>query len=314
MKTIFKTALILGLASFAFFASAQTITIAPGANSPTIVTESDTMQVDFVTVGSTMPYATDLDQVSFTAWRDTAIAWGLNLANVTSVASWATRQMNPMPTSWLDGPSATNNQEQIFVTWSTVGDFELRLTNRIQISGADACTPAVSTKRVYVLPEPSVRTAPATIVGHDVIRHCTTAVHTVSFVAVGIGQKQLRYQITRRSIDGGGPETPVVSNAGGTAMSSPVFFTMANTAFATAEAFYGPGATGEDVISIEIPVEAGYVYRVQVLGVSDQISRKSFTGDYVFRPANVQAVFAVVPTPTSTVIEHVSNLQGVVAP
>ena len=315
MKTIFKVALTLGLASFAFFANAQTASTTGAPNSPTAVHNVDTLQVDWVTVGSTMPYATNLNNEALETWRSYANAWYLSIGNVVSRARWS---VQPFPSGTItDFGNDFENQERIYVHWQTIGQFMLTVQNQIYIGSTPACTTAISGKRVFVLPAPNVLTDAPSITGHDVVLPCDAPDHTVSFRARGVSQMQLRYVVTRRPIAGGVDSIVHTSAPAGAAVTNEPFFTINEVAgghsFGDAQAMYQLG-TGEQV-SITIPdLEAGFIYRVRVTGVSDQISRKSFTGDDVFRPANVQAVFAVVPRPTSTVIDHVSNQQGVVTP
>ncbi|MCL2412988.1 MAG: hypothetical protein FWC98_02505, partial [Bacteroidales bacterium] len=74
---------------------------------------------------------------------------------------------------------------------------------------------------------------------------------------------------------------------------------------------YTSGA-GETISIVVSNLAPGYVYRVDITGVSDQISRKSFTGQAAFiEPATpVFATFAVIPTPTATPIDFVGNQEA----
>jgi len=58
-------------------------------------------------------------------------------------------------------------------------------------------------------------------------------------------------------------------------------------------------------------LEPGFIYTVRITGVSDQISRKSKVGpanDGFVVPTDIYAVFAVIPEPTGTRIEHITNI------
>ena len=301
MKTIFKTALILGLASFALFANAQTL--GTTATTPGSATTQPVAQTDFVTVGSTMPYATNLNQSDFNDWRNNALDWGFTIpANVQNTASWRVRPLDP------DGPFVplVENENEILITWpATQGQFEIMMSNRIMIGNVSACDSAVSLKRVFVLPFPTVLTDPATIAGHGAVLHCDSTSHTVTFTTRGIGERQVRYVVTRRAIDATDSPDPVAQEIVGTAQTTASWFE--TSSFATALRQYET-ADGNQVVSIQVTgLQAGFIYRVHVVGINDQISRKSFAGDASFGPADVQAVFAVVPRPTSTTIDHVGN-------
>jgi len=316
MKTIMKAALILGLASFAFFASAQnpSATVTPGqigANLVQITTSSaDSIKRDFVTVGSTMPYLVDGGQTNLQQWATNAADLGLpNLAtSVTALSRWTVQRIAPGAVGPVLDFTAVDNRDTIFVNWPETGGFRLTRTNSVAHGGTAVCGNAVSTKDVWVLPAPNV--LPAGIVGHGAILHCDTTSHIVGFNVRGIGQIQVRYEITRRRIDGTDAEATRVSSAVGTTETDVDFFT--NRPWAEVNNIYETG-TGT-LLNITVPnLLPGYVYRVEIVGVADQISRKSFVYPYMFRPVEgpaIFATFAVVPQTTSTRIEHVSNQFG----
>ena len=226
MKTIFKVALTLGLASFAFFASAQN----PSANtqprtSMSAAVEVDSAQVDFVTVGSTMPYSTNLEQADFNTWLANATDWLLtNATNIDNVARWSVQRTHSAVGASMPGAPIVSldadDQSDIYITWPEVGAFRLTLTN--SLDGAD-CDDAVSTKTVFVLPAPTIVGTTATV-GNNVVLGCTETTHTVQFLARGIGQLQAQYTLFRRPITGTIEESVEISVADGTAITDTAWF------------------------------------------------------------------------------------------
>ena len=303
MKTIMKLALVMGFASFAFFANAQTLPTVGGTTTNTVTAGIDSAQIDFVTVGATMPYKTSSASANFEAWE----------ANVKD--AFGTTTLSPVPTFTLqwyvdDAPLTGATTDNINLTWNTEGRFELTAKTSILLGGANVgCEDAVSGKIVYVLPKPTVALRP-TSNGHQMVLPCSTTSHPVSFVARGIGQRSVTYTVLRRPLSGtADPADEVTSSLVGSPQNNETWFTSL-TSFTAAEALYSDAS---EIISINITgLEPGYVYTVEITGVSDQISRKSKVGTnndgFVAPPSSVFAAFAVLPTPTSTRIEHVTNV------
>jgi hypothetical protein len=303
MKTITKIALVMGFASFAFFANASL----PGVNvNPThaaVTPGIDSTVVDFVTVGATMPYRTGSAAGNFAAWR----------ANVEG--AFGTSTLSPLPSfalQWyVDGaPLSGATTDSVNLTWNTIGQFKLTAKTTILLGGNNVgCEDAISGKTIYVLPEPVV-TLRATSNGHQIVLGCTATTHQVRFVTHGIGQRSITYTVYRQPLTGSGnTDAQLTSALAGTSQGNASWFTDA-TPFNAAEDLY---SSANAFIDLNITgLEPGFVYTVEITGVSDQISRKSKVGDnndgFVTPPARVFAAFAVLPEPTSTKIEHTTNL------
>jgi hypothetical protein len=304
MKTIMKIALFLSAIAFAASANAQSFGgTSTASGTPTAVTPAG--QIDFVTVGSTMPYATtaqDLDD-----WFALAAGiTGLNLAGIDRSSQWTMRNVGTDQA--ISG--SVNNEPTTTVFWETQGHFRLSFANEIH-----TCTAAISTQDVFVLPAPNAARRGDT---HGRIL-CPAQVAAggtyaggfpVEFTVRGIGQIQVRYTVERRRIGNTDPGT-TQNTSHGSVQSSATFFTIAETTFAQAVALYTTNDTRVQTITVE-NLLPGYVYIVHITGVSDQISRKSFTGDAAFiaPPAGspVTIAFAVTPNADEVVIQHVTNI------
>ena len=299
MKTIMKIALFLSAIAFAASANAQTVGLTPAANGPdatAISTTQDSAVVDFVTVGSTMPYRTVTNSVD--GWfAGASTDWGFT-PTITQRVRWS-----------IGGGdfAVADNRDTIFVTWPTTpGQHTLTVENAILQDGTPICTPsAISTKNVFVLPRPIID-ATVAVTGHNAVLCSDYTAHHVIFQGRGIGQLDVTFTVERRNADGvDTPWTNADDVTVGTARNVASWFE--TTTFATALAQYDAGNNQDIRIDLS-GLTAGFMYRVSINGISDQISRKSFTGDDVYTEVtNVFATFAIVPETTTTRIDHVSN-------
>jgi hypothetical protein len=312
MKTITKLALIVAIASFAIVANAQTLPGTTGTPAGAVNPGIDSAVVDWVTVGAVMPYRTTTSAASFDLWT----------VAVTDAFGGAGNLPTHMPTfrtTWsvngsdITNPLAPTRQDSINFHWDVLpGRYELLATTEILLNGNPAgCEPAVRGKLVYVLPEPTARlhTEHLQGTGSRMVIGCNAPSHTVNFQISGVGVRQARYTVTRRAMDGTETGASTIENfSHGTAMAVAVDFRESNTdwdgAMATANA---RSSMGIEVTSLE----PGFIYTVRITGVSDQISRKSKVGpanDGFVVPTDIYAVFAVIPEPTGTRIEHITNI------
>jgi hypothetical protein len=280
-KSVFAI-IMAGSLGVATLANAQTVV--PG----TVTTEDvAATQVDFVTVGATMPYSTDASQADLEAWKTDAAALGLSVENVTATTTW-----------YVNAAEKATGSE-LRLKWDvTPGSFAVEARTQINVGETVSCAPATVSKTVYVLPEPSV----AFTGGSDAILACDATSHDLSYAVKGIGNKKVTYTVTKKPL-GADAVTGSSENVSKGTAEVESFFVEATTSYATAAALYtGEGTAGTLRIS---NLEAGYIYTVTVTGVSDQISRKS---NVTVAPANLKANFAVVPSPTGTKINHIKNL------
>ncbi|MCL2412983.1 MAG: hypothetical protein FWC98_02480, partial [Bacteroidales bacterium] len=236
MKTIMKIALILSALAFAVVANAQApsaTTNSGSSTSPIPATSQDAAQIDFVTVGATMPYATSFAATDFDTWRSNAAALGFDIPTtgagaVTNTKVWSARRLTPPPPatdSTIFG-GFTGDSSQIFVTWPETGAFRLSFSNTVNVDGVTPspdCASAISSRTVYVLPAPNVT---GSVTGHAQVLTCDDTEHTVSFNVRGIGLRQASFTVTRQAISGAATPTSVLtSGTAGTAQTSDVFFT-----------------------------------------------------------------------------------------
>ena len=321
MKTIIKTALILGLANFAFFANAQSVPSVGGNVAGRTVTPGIAPAVvDFVTVGAIMPYKSALSNEAIDQW----------ITNVTAAFAPDTIPSTLIPSfvsQWTvtpEGGTTVNvgdpNLDQIILTWDvTPGRFTVGITTEVQIGGTTnvvECATSASQKAVYVLPAPHALRSD-TDHGHAQVLNCNVEDHNVRFWVRGIGQRSIRYNITRRPLTGSidVDENLVLSSAAADARTDESWFaeapdgsmtwTIANNAYTT--------DTEQWVSDILVEnLEVGWVYTVEITGVSDQISRKSGVGPlgdgYVPPATRLFSSFAVIPAPGAANIQHVSNI------
>jgi len=319
MKKIMKLALIVAITSFATVANAQTLPTLGGTPHPSnVVSNVDSIQVDWVTVGAVMPYSTSTSQTNFDTWLD----------NVQTAFGGAASMPEHLPifrtqwsvANWTGGVSGSASNEtnigapgtDIVLTWTTRGQFLLKATTTIRVNNADAgCTPAISGKHVFVLPEPNVTpNTNAALFGHGRILNCNTPSHMVRFDASGIGQRQVRYTVHKQPMTGSAaPVVPTTHQIGDARAATD--FEMSTRTFAAAE---GIAAGSEPVVITVDELTPGFIYTVTITGISDQISRKSKVGpenDGFVVPSNATAVFAVIPTPEGSRIQHVANDIGV---
>ncbi len=287
MKKMIQIAAIAAITGLATFANAQSA-VTGNAKSTADV---DSLQVDFVTVGATMPYKTAVNANN--------AAWLQELEDL-GFTDPATEAGEPMiKWAYSTGGAFVDlapTGAEVDITWpSTAGKYLLRA----QSSYAGSCA-SESFKNVYVLPKPSV----AISGGNQAILACDVTSHNVEYTAKGIGEKQISYVVTRKPVGDEGEDDAAEAEAVGSGVSTAATFTEAVTNFAAAEAFYtGAGTTDNIAVS---SLEPGYIYTVTITEVSDQISRKS--GVTVGSLA-VKAVFTVTPKPTSTKINHISNIE-----
>ena len=306
MKKIMKLALIVAIASFATVANAQTFTA--GGNTTNVVSWMDSSHVDFVTVGAIMPYRTTSVATNFDTWKEHV------------EHAFGTTTLSPLPTfslQWYvnNAPVDGATTENIYLTWNTVGEFQLEARTNILLGGDNVgCNEAVSGKTVFVVPQPTIVLRANEDNGHRKILGCEDKEWTVRFTARGIGARSVKYTVTKMPLSGiedveAEVTTPRVGNA---LVAGSTMFT-GSTSFASVEDLYSlSNSVGLETIAINIPgLDPGYVYTVEITGVSDQISRKSLVGDnrdgFVTPPSRVFASFAVLPEPTSTKIDHVTN-------
>jgi len=303
MKTIMKIALFLSAIAFAASANAQTFggTLST-AGTPAAITPA---QIDFVTVGSTMPYATTAQDIS--GWRDLASDIpGLNL-DPTSVTQSTTWTIFDVDANALVGGQTVTQQNSVNVNWANQGHFRLNFANQIH-----SCTAANSVQDVFVLPAPNAERRGTT---HGTVL-CPAAITAggdfaagfpVQFTVRGIGEIRVRYTVERRVVGGGTTDDPEFVGQGEVQTNVGNFFE--TTTFAAAQALYLTNNTRFTTITVD-DLAPGFVYIVTITGVSDQISRKSFAGNLAYiAPADpVTIAFAVTPDANQVVIEHVSNI------
>jgi len=169
---------------------------------------------------------------------------------------------------------------------------------------------------VYVLPAPNALRS-ATEHGHAQVLNCNVEEHNVRFWVRGIGQRSIRYSITRRPLTGDSDvdEDLVLSSTAADAQTDENWFAEAPDGSMTWTIAYSAYTTDAEQWVSNILVEnleAGWVYTVEITGVSDQISRKSGVGPlgdgYVPPATRLFSSFAVIPTPGNVNIQHVSNI------
>ncbi len=290
MKTIkfFQIALVAAMFSFATVANAQTyVDDTPG-------TVTSTNQVDFVTVGATMPYSAAATDASFADWK-TAFEAAFSGKTVNKTIAWKLGS-NPI--------SGTADKENIRMKWETAAQYTLEATTTVTIDGVDAgalCPSTPATKTVYVLPEPTVK-----ITSESQVLSCSTTNFTVKYKVAGIGVKAITYTITRRAYDGTGDPTNDVHNDG-IVQTTAGFFEEATTTFEEASAEYNVD-TQTPLDWAVTGLEPGYIYTLTFTNVTDQISRKSGVTTKTLS-ANNTITLAVVPEPASTTIQHVKNVE-----
>ncbi len=287
MKKMIQIAAIAAITGLATFANAQTAVT--GNASGTVDATIDSMQVDFVTVGATMPYKTAVN-ANNAAWL-TELA-GLGFTDPAAAGELTTKW------AYSTGGAFTNlvpAGSEVDITWPTAGKYLLRA----QSSYADACA-SESFKNVYVLPKPSV----AITDGDKEILACDVTSHNVEFTAKGIGEKQVKYTVTRKPVGAAGTTGSAEDEAVGDGVTTAETFTEAVTDYAAATAYYTGDGDAENITVGSLT--PGYIYTVTITEVSDQISRKS--GVTVDGLA-VKAVFTVTPKPTSTKINHIKNVE-----
>jgi hypothetical protein len=243
-----------------------------------------------------MPYATTTEQSNLAAWEANLTAAGLS-ATVTKETKWF------VGATELTGAA---NKDAIKVNWATEGEYALKVQTNLKLGSVAACDPAEQTKKVYVLPVPTVEFTD----GGGAVLACTTTEHTLKYKAAGIGVKQLKYTLTRKlyadaaTTDAAADATPI-----GAAVTAEGEFAD-NVTLSTASAKYGAAAlAAADEKSISLSgLAPGYVYTVTFSEISDQISHKSGV-TVVPSNATAKVSFAIVPEPTNTKINHVQNIE-----
>ena len=312
MKTITKLALIVAIASFAIVANASTLPTATGTTTQTVTAGIAETQVDWVTVGATMPYKTSSSAQSFDDWTN-AVTSAFAAASTSLPTHMPTFSTQWSVANWTGGTGGSASNEtnigtpgdDLVLTWGHTGAFRLTATTRVQINSADVgCSAAVRHKHVFVVPAPYVEPHASLATGNGAILGCNVTEQIVRFEVMGIGQRQLKYTISRRPMTGTTTTTDVDFNVGDARAEAD--FTLAQNDFESALTI---AANRRNVPITVDNLQPGYIYTVAITEVSDQISRKSQVGTNGFLPVSgVQAVFAVVPTPEGSRIEHITNV------
>ncbi len=289
MKNNFlKMALVAGMVSVAAFVNAQTAT--QGAGSKTIASEVDG-QVDWVTVGSTMPYSTNVTQTSIDTWK-AALPAGFLTDEVTVETKWSVNN-----TQVLAGVIPA-----IQVNWTTLGAQKVSVTNALKIGSVYGCDATPSEKTVYVLPQPTANVTSS----NELVSACVGDVisKTVTVEAFGVGEKNLTYTITRKAIDAAAT-TETGDEVVGTAQAVAGFAEAVT--IGEAQAKYTTATSQTITVDNLAP---GFIYTITFSGVSDQISRKSLENNGVcaWGGAKNTVTIAVIPAAESTAIKHVTNL------
>ncbi|MCL2027942.1 MAG: hypothetical protein FWG79_05580 [Bacteroidales bacterium] len=302
MKTI-KLALVAMTFAFVTVANAQTFVPSTDAkvtgNPKTVEAGIAATQVDFVTVGSVMPYSIGANQdQAFLDWSD-----ALNAA----MGKTASRTIN-----WFVGatalPSGSDNQETVNIEWENTGRFSVRADVGISISGADnppiPCAPVDATKWVYVLAAPS-----ASVTTPNTVLNCDVEEYDIDLKVAGIGEIQIVYTVNRTPFGGSlTPETISEPFKSGTAITVAADFEdgAGQSNFDAQNAKYNLADNGVTATFKVEDLEPGYIYTVTFVSVSDQISRKSKVEPTLI---DITRTLAVVPKPESTTIDHVKNVE-----
>jgi len=299
MKTIriFQTALVAGMVCFATLANAKNHSYAGTAQ---LLDVDDVLaaQVDYVTIGATMPYATDTVQPNLDAWRDTLAAVGID----------ATAEIK---TNWFVDSvelAGSANNDAIKVSWLDTGAYLLTVKTSIDVkvgvnSINNTCDSATINKTVYVLPVPNAKFT-TTIK----VLPCDSTTYTVNYDVAGIGRKDVKYDLKRRPYVSGSDINELDNSATpvGTGISSIGDF---DEGISYDDALIKYDVDDNGVESGRIPIAGlakGWIYTVTITEISDQISRKS---DVTVNPSNLKFSFAVVPEPVGTKIDHVKNIE-----
>ncbi len=251
----------------------------------------DASQIDFVTIGSIMPYSIESSGSASTQW----ISAYTSLTGKTATAS----------TTWkINNTDATSvaNQNNITIAWSTAGEHSLKVTQSISIPDypSAVCPGTEVEKTIYVLPLPS---AGFSSTDSFAILPCSATTYNVAYTIGGIGERIVKYHIEKtpygQSVES--PEETTSSN--GTAVSDASYFT-STTNYASASALY---TTGKTAANIALTLEAGYKYKVTLTEISDHVSRKSGVAGEI-ESGKASFTVLVTPNPTTNSIKHVKNL------
>ncbi len=285
-KQILAAAIFTAATCFATSATAQTYS-PTGSGTANDVAAT---QVDYVTVGATMPYATDTAQAGLAAWKADLAAAGFT--NTVTVSTRWYVDNNEL--------AGATDKPSIFIAWpDQPGAHTLKVATGIAVSGvATSCAPAESQKMVYVLPLPVAEFTSA-----NQVLACTETMANIGYKVAGIGQKQLAYTITRKPMGQAATSESSTQNVGTGVTNAGEFEETVD--FATASAKYDDAnaTTGSFAVDNLAP---GYIYTIELTGISDQISRKS--GVTAGISGNRISV-AVTPMPSSTKINHVQNIE-----
>lgn len=247
----------------------------------------DSTQIDFVTVGSIMPYAIDGNTVS-NAWITTY----QTLTGKTAALS----------TVWeIDGTADAGvaDMAAINIEWNVATEHSLKVLQSITLEDHPTIScPAAIEKTIYVLPKPE---AGLVITDTFAVLGCAETSYLLPYNVSGLGERVVNYTITRTPYNGTAAATDTVVNEGAD-ISNDAYFTN-TTSYATAAAAY----TAPTNLNIAIDVEAGYIYDVVLTNVNDQISRKSgVEGELTAGKKHFTII--VVPDLDTTPIKHIRNL------
>jgi hypothetical protein len=265
-----------------------------------------------------MPYRTTSTGPLFDGWLSAvteAFGPGGIPTAFTPVLSTTWTVINPI--AGTSAPQAiTSNVDSINITWDVdPGRYEVRATTSATIGGTPApgCANAQQIKEVFVLPRPNLVGRGVSDNGHQMILGCTATVHTVRFDTRGWGNVQVTYNLSRTPLGGSAAVTQNLREGLGNALEADDTRIAANGGNSITTAMQRYTGSTHVTIPIEIDgLEPGYIYTVTLTGISDQISRKSRVGNandgIVALTSGERTIsFAVIPTPTNTHIEHVTN-------
>lgn len=283
-NNFFKMVLVAGMVSVAAFANAQSAT--EGAGDKTIASDVDG-QVDWVTVGATMPYSTNVTQSSIDTWK-AALPADFLTDEVTVETKWSINNAEVV----------TGEVPAIQVNWTELGKHVVSVTNALKIGDVEGCEATPSSKTVYVLPAPTANITSSNVLLTACVGDAVSS--SVVVEATGVGEKQLAYTITRKAIDAAAT-TETGDELVGEAQAVAGF--AETVSIEEAQAKYTTATS--QTITVD-NLAAGYVYTITFSGVSDQISRKSDVAG-VWGAKNTVTI-AVIPAAEATAIKHVTNL------